>query len=134
MSMHVIYVIIDDCCLIILLLFGCLKAFAKSCNKGKKKELSRQDAALIIQMTFRAHLVRRSQVLRCLRDLAVAKGKLKEIRTLFHNFSYRRRLANDVEERQRFSEKIIVLLLTIDAIEVISNLIYLSFLIHWLQI
>ncbi|XP_010906615.1 uncharacterized protein [Elaeis guineensis] len=93
------------------------KAFAKSSNKGKKKELSRQDAALIIQMTFRAHLVRRSQVLRCLRDLAVAKGKLKEIRALFYNFSYRRRLANDAEERQRFCEKIIVLLLTVDAIE-----------------
>ncbi|XP_038970755.1 BAG family molecular chaperone regulator 7-like [Phoenix dactylifera] len=93
------------------------KAFAKSSYKGKKKELSPQDAALIIQVTFRAHLVRRSQVLRCLRDLAVAKGKLKEIRTLFYNFSYRRRIANDEEERQRFSEKIIVLLLTVDAIE-----------------
>jgi len=52
----------------------------------------------------------------------VAKAKLKEIRSLFYNFSYRRRIANDAEERQRFSEKIIVLLLTVDAIEVKLNL------------
>ncbi|KAL5569940.1 hypothetical protein UlMin_026515 [Ulmus minor] len=86
-------------------------------EKGKKKELSPQDAALMIQMTFRAYLIRRSQALRALRDLAVAKSKLKELRALFNNFSYRRRVAQDAEERQRFSEKIIVLLLTVDAIE-----------------
>ncbi|KAJ6830916.1 BAG family molecular chaperone regulator 7 [Iris pallida] len=93
------------------------KAFAKYHSKGKRKELSPQDAAMIIQVSFRCHLVRRSQVFRCLRDLAVAKAKLKELRSLFYNFSYRRRVANDAEERQRFSEKIIVLLLTVDAIE-----------------
>lgn len=99
------------------------QAFAKSraaaggSMKGKKKELSPQDAALIIQMSFRAHLVRRSQVLRGLRELAVAKAKLKELRALFTNFSYRRRIVRDAEERQRFSEKIIVLLLTVDSIE-----------------
>lgn len=93
------------------------KAFAKYKNKGKKKELSPQDAATIIQMTFRTHLIRRSQVVRCLRALAVAKAKLKEIRALFYNFSYRRRITTDAEERQRFAEKIIVLLLTVDAIE-----------------
>ncbi|XP_058084401.1 BAG family molecular chaperone regulator 7 [Magnolia sinica] len=86
-------------------------------SKGKKKDLSPLDAALIIQMSFRAHLVRRSQVLRALRDLAVAKAKLKEIRALFSNYSYRRRITVDAEEHQRFSEKIIVLLLTVDAIE-----------------
>ncbi|MQM08230.1 hypothetical protein Taro_041087 [Colocasia esculenta] len=86
-------------------------------SKGKRKELSPQDAALLIQICFREHLVRRSQVLRCLRDLAVAKAKLREIRSLFYNFSYRHRVAKDAEERQRFSEKIIVLLLTVDAIE-----------------
>ncbi|GFP88260.1 bag family molecular chaperone regulator 7 [Phtheirospermum japonicum] len=47
----------------------------------------------------------------------VAKTKLKEIRALFHNFSYRHRLGRDAEERQKFSEKIIVLLLTVDAIQ-----------------
>ncbi|KAK1272645.1 BAG family molecular chaperone regulator 7 [Acorus gramineus] len=94
------------------------QAFARRINnKGKRRELIPQDAALIIQMSFRAHLVRRSQALRGLRDLAVAKARLKEIRTLFTNFSYRRRIAVDAEERQRFSEKIIVLLLTVDAIE-----------------
>ncbi|KAJ6851152.1 BAG family molecular chaperone regulator 7 [Iris pallida] len=93
------------------------KAFAKYHSKGKRKDLSPQEAAMIIQVNFRAHLVRRSQALRCLRDLATAKAKLKEIRSLFYSFSYRRRVASDAEERQRFSEKIIVLLLTVDAIE-----------------
>ena len=73
---------------------------------------------MLIQMTYRAHLAHRSQVLRCLRDLAVAKAKLKEIRSLFYNISYRRCMANDHKERQRFSEKIIVLLITVDALEV----------------
>ncbi|PON56259.1 IQ motif, EF-hand binding site [Parasponia andersonii] len=97
------------------------QAFAKRIgaknNKGKKKELSPQDAAITIQISFRAYLIRRSQALRALRDLAVAKTKLKEIRGLFNNVSYRRLVARDAEERQRFSEKIIVLLLTVDAIE-----------------
>ncbi|KVI10063.1 BAG family molecular chaperone regulator 7 [Cynara cardunculus var. scolymus] len=92
------------------------QAFTKR-NKGKKKELSPQDAALVIQMTFRAYLIKRSQALRALRELAVAKGKLKELRALFQNFSYRRRLARDAAEKQKFSEKVIVLLLTVDAIE-----------------
>lgn len=104
-----------------------MKAFAKrfgasGSGKGKKKELSPQDAALMIQLSFRAYLIRRSKALRALRDLAVAKSKLKEIRAFFNNFSYRRRVAHDAEERQRFSEKIIVLLLTVDAIEVTSIL------------
>ncbi|KAL4575952.1 hypothetical protein LXL04_012039 [Taraxacum kok-saghyz] len=86
-------------------------------NKGKKKELSPQDAAMVIQMTFRAYLIKRSQSLRALRELAVAKAKLKELRALFNNFSYRRRVARDAEERQKFTEKVIVLLLTVDAIE-----------------
>ncbi|XP_044505721.1 BAG family molecular chaperone regulator 7-like [Mangifera indica] len=98
------------------------KAFSKRPGavrniRGKNKELSPQDAAIMIQMTFRAYLIRRSQALRALRDLAVAKTKLKEIRALFNNLSYRRQVARDAEERQRFSEKIIVLLLTVDAIE-----------------
>ncbi|PON89477.1 IQ motif, EF-hand binding site [Trema orientale] len=97
------------------------QAFAKRIgaknDKGKKKELSPQDAAMMIQISFRAYLIRRSQALRALRDLAVAKTKLKEIRGLFNNVSYRRLVARDAEERQRFSEKIIVLLLTVDAIE-----------------
>ncbi|KAL7108504.1 hypothetical protein ACP275_06G116700 [Erythranthe tilingii] len=93
-------------------------AFAKRAEKrnGKKKELSPQDAASLIQISFRAYLIRRSQSLRALRELAIAKSKLKEIRSLFNNFSYRRRLSNNAEERQIFSEKIIVLLLTVDAI------------------
>ncbi|KAF9671896.1 hypothetical protein SADUNF_Sadunf12G0098100 [Salix dunnii] len=98
------------------------QAFAKRAGvvekrKGKRKELSPQDAALLIQITFRAYLIRRSQALRALRELAIAKAKLKELRGLFNNFSYRRHVARDAEERQRFSEKIIVLLLTVDAIE-----------------
>lgn len=97
------------------------QAFAKRAiaakDKGKKKELSPQDAAAMIQMTFRGYLIRRSKALRALRELAVAKTKLKELRALFHNFSYRSRVARDAEERQKFSERIIVLLLTVDAIE-----------------
>ncbi|OIV99689.1 hypothetical protein TanjilG_17499 [Lupinus angustifolius] len=98
------------------------QAFAKGFgavqkNRGKKKELSPQDAALLIQISFKAYLIRRSKVLRALRELAVAKSKLKELRAQFNNFSYRRRVARDAEERQRFSEKVIVLLLTVDVIE-----------------
>ncbi|KAF2311718.1 hypothetical protein GH714_026355 [Hevea brasiliensis] len=48
---------------------------------------------------------RKSKVLRALRELAIAKSKLKEIRSLFNNFSYRRQVARDAVERQRFSEK-----------------------------
>lgn len=104
-----------------------IKAFAKRFgavqkDKGKRKVLSPQDAAILIQISFRAYLIRRSKALRALRELAVAKTKLKEIRAQFNNFSYRRRLARDAEERQRFSEKIIVLLLTVDAIEVMIPL------------
>ena len=98
------------------------QAFAKRFGavqneRGKKKDLSPQDAALLIQISFRAYLIRRSKALRALRELAIAKSKLKEIRAQFNNFSYRRHVARDAEERQRFSEKIIVLLLTVDAIE-----------------
>ncbi|XP_016511873.1 BAG family molecular chaperone regulator 7 [Nicotiana tabacum] len=95
------------------------QVFAKRVEKrrGKRKEISPQDAALAIQMSFRAYLIRRSQALRALRELAIAKTKLKELRALFNNFTYRRRVTRDAEERQRFSEKIIVLLLTVDAIE-----------------
>ncbi|KAK9143196.1 hypothetical protein Syun_012596 [Stephania yunnanensis] len=93
------------------------RAGAASKGKGKRKELSPQDAAMMIQATFKAFLIRRSQALRALRELAMAKAKLKELRALFQNFSYRRQIARDAEERQRFSEKIIVLLLTVDAIE-----------------
>ncbi|CAA0834589.1 BAG family molecular chaperone regulator 7 [Striga hermonthica] len=95
------------------------QVFAKRVDKsrGKRKELSPLEAAALIQKKFRAYLIQRSQALRALRELAIAKTKLKEIRVLFNNFSYRRRLARDAEERQRFSEKIIVLLLTVDAIE-----------------
>ena len=98
-----------------------MQAFEMNHCKGKRKELSPQDAALLIQMNYRAHLAHRSQVLRCLRDLAVAKAKLKEIRSFFYNISYRRHIAHDTEERQRFAEKIIVLLLTVDALEVNSG-------------
>ncbi|KAL1813862.1 hypothetical protein DCAR_0626246 [Daucus carota subsp. sativus] len=96
------------------------QAFAKRAaakSKGKRKELSYQDAAIMIQVSFRAYLIRRSQALRALRELAVAKAKLKELRALFNNFTYRRRLTLNAEERQKFSERIIVLLLTVDAIE-----------------
>ena len=49
-----------------------------------------------------------------------AKAKLKEIRALFNNYSYRQSIARDSEERQRFSERIISLILTVDAIQVVS--------------
>lgn len=91
--------------------------------KGKKKDLSPQDAAVIIQTCFREYMVRRSQNLRSLRDLAVAKAKLKELRSLFSNYAYRRHLCRDAEEKQRFSEKTIVLLLTVDSIEGSNHLV-----------
>lgn len=105
------------------------QAFAKRFGaiqnqRGKRKDLSAQDAALLIQLSFRAYLIRRSKALRALRELAVAKSKLKEVRAQFNNFAYRRHLSRDAEERQKFSEKIIVLLLTVDAIEVMSFPLY----------
>ncbi|CAN8264671.1 unnamed protein product [Cochlearia groenlandica] len=98
------------------------KAFARRSGavrtkKGKNKEMPPDYAAMLIQRAFKAYLIRRSKVLRAIRDLAIAKTKLKELRASFHNFSYRRLIARDAEERQKFSEKIIVLLLTVDAIE-----------------
>ncbi|XP_057528190.1 BAG family molecular chaperone regulator 7 [Amaranthus tricolor] len=93
------------------------QAFAKRTDNGKKKEISPVDAAVLIQLSFKAYLIRRSKALRALRELAIAKTKLKDLRALFHNFSYRSRVSRDAEERQKFSEKIIVLLLTVDAIE-----------------
>ncbi|KAG9149676.1 hypothetical protein Leryth_025651, partial [Lithospermum erythrorhizon] len=81
--------------------------------RGNQEELSPQDAAVIIQMSFRAYWIRRSHALRALRELAIAKTKLKELRGLFNNFTYRRHVARDAEELQRLSEKIIVLLLSV---------------------
>ncbi|WZZ44431.1 hypothetical protein YC2023_040690 [Brassica napus] len=86
-------------------------------KKGKNKEMPPEYAAVMIQRAFRAYLIRRSKALRALRDLAIAKTKLKELRASFHNFNFRRVISRDAEERQKFSEKIIVLLLTADAIE-----------------
>ncbi|KAM3250370.1 hypothetical protein P3L10_004439 [Capsicum annuum] len=64
--------------------------FAKRVEKrrGKRKEMSPKDAALAIQMSFRAYIIRRSQALRALRELAIFKTKLKELRALFNNFTY----------------------------------------------
>ncbi|KAF3783524.1 hypothetical protein EJ110_NYTH32335 [Nymphaea thermarum] len=71
-------------------------------RKVKWKQLSPEDAALIIQMSFRAHFA-------TYKGTAIAKAKLKELRSLFDNFFY-------AEERQRFSEKIVVLPLTVEEI------------------
>ena len=79
------------------------------------KQKIAQDAAIMVHMSFRAYLIRRSQAFRALRDLAVAKAKLKEIRVLFNNC--RHRVTDDAEERQRIFEKIIVLLIHVDDIE-----------------
>ncbi|XVF33526.1 hypothetical protein REPUB_Repub17cG0176200 [Reevesia pubescens] len=88
--------------------------------RGKRKVLSPDEAALVIERTFRAYLIRRSKALRSLRELAVAKAKLKELRALFNNYSYRQSIARDSEEHQRFSERIISLILTVDASQVVS--------------
>ncbi|XVE74037.1 hypothetical protein DITRI_Ditri11bG0167000 [Diplodiscus trichospermus] len=85
--------------------------------RGKRKVLSPDEAALVIERAFRAYLIRRSKALRSLRELAVAKSKLKEIRALFNNCSYRQSIACNSEERQRFSERIISLILTVDAVQ-----------------
>ncbi|KAM3342834.1 hypothetical protein P3S68_027800 [Capsicum galapagoense] len=67
------------------------RIFAKRVEKrrGKRKKMSPKDAALAIQMSFRAYIIRRSQALRALRELAIFKTKLKELRALFNNFTYR---------------------------------------------
>ncbi|KAJ6328383.1 hypothetical protein OIU77_010138 [Salix suchowensis] len=98
------------------------QAFAKRAGavtraRGKAKVLSPEAAALMIQVGFRTYLIRRSQTLRSLRELAITKAKLKEIRMLFNNFTYRRCITSDVEERKSFAERIIALLLSVDAIQ-----------------
>ncbi|XVF79852.1 hypothetical protein PTKIN_Ptkin15bG0023300 [Pterospermum kingtungense] len=98
--------------------FG-MRAGAVSRLRGKRKILSPDEAALLIERSFRAYLIRRSKSLRSLRELAVAKAKLKEIRSLFNNYSYRQRIDRDSEELKRFSERIISLILAVDAIEVV---------------
>ncbi|KAG5230524.1 calmodulin-binding family protein [Salix suchowensis] len=86
-------------------------------EEGKEEGIVTARRSIVDSDDFRTYLIRRSQALRALRELAISKAKLKELRALFNNFSYRRHLARDAEERQKFSEKIIVLLLTVDAIE-----------------
>ncbi|KAF9668776.1 hypothetical protein SADUNF_Sadunf14G0038600 [Salix dunnii] len=93
------------------------QAFAKRAGavtraRGKAKVLSPETAALIIQVGFRTYLIRRSQTLRSLRELAIRKAKLKEIRMLFNNFTYRRCITSDVVERKSLAERIIALLLS----------------------
>ncbi|KAK8570476.1 hypothetical protein V6N13_003153 [Hibiscus sabdariffa] len=83
--------------------------------RGKRRVLSADEAAVVIERTFRAYLIRRSKSLRALRELAVAKAKLK---ALFNNYTYRESIGHDSEERQRFTERIISLILNVDAIQV----------------
>ncbi|GMI99072.1 BCL-2-associated athanogene 7 [Hibiscus trionum] len=91
------------------------RAGAVASLRGKRKVLSPDEAAVVIERTFRAYLIRRSKSLRALRELAVAKSKLKELRALFN--SHKQSIARDSEERQRFSEQIISLILAVDAIQ-----------------
>ncbi|KAA3462162.1 BAG family molecular chaperone regulator 7 [Gossypium australe] len=85
--------------------------------RGKRPMLSPEKAAVVIEKTFRAYLIRRSKSLRALRELAAAKSKLKELRASFNAYSYRQTVARDSNERLRFSERIISLILTVDAIQ-----------------
>ncbi|MFS7894515.1 putative BAG family molecular chaperone regulator/7/8 [Helianthus anomalus] len=94
-------------------------AFANSVEnkKWKKKQLSPQDATMLIQRKLRAYQIRKSRVLCALRESGIVKGKLKELMALLNDSSFRHRVARDANERHKFSEKIIVLFLTLDAIE-----------------
>jgi len=47
----------------------------------------------------------------------VAKAKLKKIRS-FYSISYSSSIAQDFEEQQRFLQKMMILLLNMDALEV----------------
>ena len=67
-------------------------------DKGKRNELSAHKAIAMIQLTYRDYVARRSQILGDLRELPVARSKLKELRVLFHNFSYRSQIVHDAEE------------------------------------
>ncbi|CAH1414921.1 unnamed protein product [Lactuca virosa] len=51
----------------------------KKKKKKMKKKLSRMDVVMVIQMAFRSYVIRRSQALCALRELAVAKGKCLKI-------------------------------------------------------
>lgn len=76
-----------------------------------------EDAALIIQSSFRAYLVRRSETLRHLRDLAIVKSTLKKLHCLYADSRYRRLLCRDADERNRFSERATALLLKVDSVQ-----------------
>lgn len=87
------------------------------CHGSGKTEMSPDTAALIIQTRFRAYLARRSQTLRHLRDLAMIKSEFKQLNFLFANAGYRRIVRRDQDERRRFCEKAVGLLLKLDSIE-----------------
>ncbi|KAI7750038.1 hypothetical protein M8C21_024012 [Ambrosia artemisiifolia] len=94
------------------------QVFAKNVENNKRKEyFSPKAAAMMIQKTFSAYLLRKSQALRALRELAIVQRMLKEFATLFHLLHFHRGAAHDKENRLKFSEKFIVMLLAIDAIE-----------------
>lgn len=87
------------------------------CHDSGKTEMSPDTAALIIQSRFRAYLARRSQTLRHLKDLAMIKSEFKQLNFLFANAGYRRIVRRDQDERRRFCEKAVGLLLKLDSIE-----------------
>lgn len=87
------------------------------CHGSGKTEMSPDTAALIIQSRFRAYLARRSQTLRHLRDLATVKSEFKQLNFLFANAGYRRIVRRDQDERRRFCEKAVAMLLKLDSIQ-----------------
>lgn len=89
----------------------------RKCHGPRNAEMNPEVAARIIQSRFRAYLVRRSQSLRHLRDLAMVKSEFKQLNFLFTNAGYRRIVRRDQDERRRFCEKAVALLLKLDSIE-----------------
>ncbi|KAK2645247.1 hypothetical protein Ddye_020442 [Dipteronia dyeriana] len=80
---------------------------------------------LLALMHNAEYVTRRSQSIRSPCELVVATAKLREIKALFDSYGYRHRIARDAEERQCFSERIIVLLAD-DAIEACDFMVWAS--------
>lgn len=89
----------------------------RECHCLRNDEMNPEAAARIIQSRFRSYLVRRSQSLRHLKDLAMVKSEFKQLNFLFANVGYQKIVKRDQDERRRFCEKAVALLLKLDSIE-----------------
>ncbi|KAL3681730.1 hypothetical protein R1sor_024686 [Riccia sorocarpa] len=85
--------------------------------RQKVVSLSREEAAVSIQSTFRGHLSRRSRPLYHLRTISVVNNRLRELNQELANPVCVARLRSDAMERLKWSEEITALLLKLDSVQ-----------------